>query len=215
MNKKTDLASLRLSYSQNELLEKNVLENPFKQFALWFEEALDAQVLEPNAMHVSTISDGKPHGRIILLKGFDEVGFVFFTNYESNKGKEIEKNNFASLTFFWGDLERQVRIEGKIEKVSGLESDEYFHSRPRGSQIGAWVSNQSKVIEGRKVIEERLLNLEREFKNSEVIPRPPHWGGYRVIPEKIEFWQGRPNRLHDRILYSKKVNDWKIERLSP
>lgn len=215
MNKKTDLASLRLSYSQNELLEKNVLSNPFKQFALWFEEALDAQVLEPNAMHVSTISDGKPHGRIVLLKGFDENGFVFFTNYESNKGKEIEKNIFASLTFFWGDLERQVRIEGKIEKVSEQESDEYFHSRPRGSQIGAWVSNQSKVIEGRQVLEERLLTLEKEFENAEVIPRPTHWGGYRVIPDKIEFWQGRPNRLHDRILYSKNVNDWKIERLSP
>ncbi|WP_435354647.1 pyridoxamine 5'-phosphate oxidase [Emticicia sp. SJ17W-69] len=215
MNKKTDLASLRLSYSQNELLEKNVLSNPFKQFALWFEEALDAQVLEPNAMHVSTISDGKPHGRIVLLKGFDENGFVFFTNYESNKGKEIEKNIFASLTFFWGDLERQVRIEGKIDKVSVQESDEYFHSRPRGSQIGAWVSNQSKVIENRQVLEERLLNLEKEFEQTEVIPRPAHWGGYRVIPDKIEFWQGRPNRLHDRILYTKNVNDWKIERLSP
>lgn len=215
MNKKTDLASLRLSYSQNELLEKNVLTNPFKQFAKWFDEALDAKVLEPNAMHASTISDGKPHGRIVLLKGFDENGFVFFTNYESNKGKEIEQNIFASLTFFWGDLERQVRIEGKIEKVSGQESDDYFHSRPRGSQIGAWVSNQSKVIDGRKVLEDKLLSLEKEFENIEIIPRPPHWGGYRVIPDKIEFWQGRPNRLHDRILYTKEANNWKIERLSP
>jgi pyridoxamine 5'-phosphate oxidase len=215
MNKQTHLASLRLSYSQNELLEKNVLSNPFKQFAQWFDETLNAQVVEPNAMHVSTISNRKPHGRIVLLKGFDENGFVFFTNYESNKGKEIEANSFASLTFFWGDLERQVRIEGTIEKVSSEESDEYFHSRPRGSQIGAWVSNQSKVIDGRKVLEDRLLELERQFENTEIIPRPPHWGGYRVIPDRIEFWQGRLNRLHDRILYAKVNNDWKIERLSP
>jgi pyridoxamine 5'-phosphate oxidase len=215
MNKKTDLASLRLTYSQNELLEKNVLTNPFKQFAHWFDEALNAQVLEPNAMHVATISDGKPHGRIVLLKGFDENGFVFFTNYESNKGKEIAENAFASLTFFWGDLERQVRIEGKIKKVSAEESDEYHNSRPRGSQIGAWVSKQSKVITGRQVLEDRLLALEKQFENSEIIPRPPHWGGYRLIPDRIEFWQGRPNRLHDRILYSKVANDWKIERLSP
>lgn len=215
MNKKTDLASLRLSYSQNELLEKNVLTNPFKQFGKWFDEALDAQVLEPNAMHAATISNGKPHGRIVLLKGFDENGFVFFTNYESNKGKEIKENGFASLTFFWGDLERQVRIEGKIEKVSAEESDEYYHSRPRGSQIGAWVSKQSKVIAGREVLEERLANYEKEFENREIIPRPAHWGGYRVAPESIEFWQGRPNRLHDRILFTKEGNDWKIERLSP
>lgn len=212
---KTDIAALRLSYTQNELLEENVLTNPFKQFAQWFSETLNAKVLEPNAMHVATISDGKPHGRIVLLKGFDENGFVFFTNYESNKGKEMEENAFASLTFFWGDLERQVRIEGKIEKVSSQDSDEYFHSRPRGSQIGAWVSNQSKVIDGRKVLEDRLLSLEKEFENTEIIPRPLHWGGYRVIPDKIEFWQGRPNRLHDRILYSNVANDWKIERLSP
>ncbi len=215
MNKKTDIASLRLSYSQNELLEQNVLSNPFKQFGKWFDEALNAQVLEPNAMHASTVSEGKPHGRIVLLKGFDENGFVFFTNYESNKGQEIAEIAFASLTFFWGDLERQVRIEGKIEKVSAEESDEYYHSRPRGSQIGAWVSKQSKVIAGRQVLEERLANYEKEFENREIIPRPAHWGGYRVIPDKVEFWQGRPNRLHDRILYTKVGNDWKIERLSP
>ena len=212
---KTDIGSLRLSYSQNELLEENVLVDPFKQFAQWFNEALNAKVLEPNAMHLSTISDGKPHGRIVLLKSFDETGFVFFTNYESNKGKEMEENAFASLTFFWGDLERQVRIEGKIEKISSQDSDEYFHSRPRGSQIGAWVSNQSKVIDDRKVLEERLLSLEAEFQKIDLIPRPLHWGGYRVMPDKIEFWQGRQNRLHDRILYSNVANNWKIERLSP
>lgn len=212
---KIDITSLRLSYSQNELLEENVLENPFKQFGKWFEEALSAKILEPNAMHLATISGRKPHGRIVLLKGFDENGFSFYTNYLSNKGREIAEIPFASLTFFWGDLERQVRIEGSIEQVSEQDSDEYFHSRPRGSQIGAWVSAQSKVIEGRKVLEERLESLENEFKDLNIIPRPEHWGGYRVIPDRIEFWQGRPNRLHDRILFTKVGDDWKIERLSP
>jgi pyridoxamine 5'-phosphate oxidase len=212
---KTTIASLRQSYSQNELLEENVLETPFKQFGKWFEEALNAQVLEPNAMHLSTISAGKPHGRIVLMKGFDENGFSFYTNYQSNKGQEIAETTFAALTFFWGDLERQIRIEGSIEQVSGEESDEYFHSRPRGSQIGAWVSNQSTVIDGRKVLEKRLEELEKEFEGSEIIPRPAHWGGYRVVPNKIEFWQGRPNRLHDRILFTKVGDEWKIERLSP
>lgn len=212
---KTAIASLRQSYSQNELLEENVLKNPFKQFGKWFDEALNAQILEPNAMHLSTISVGKPHGRIVLLKGFDENGFIFFTNYLSNKGQEITETPFASITFFWGDLERQIRIEGSIEKVSSDESDEYFHSRPRGSQIGAWVSEQSKVIHGREILNERLETLENQYKDQAIIPRPAHWGGYRIVPEKIEFWQGRPNRLHDRILYSKTGDDWKIERLSP
>ncbi len=212
---KTDVAALRQSYTQNELLEENVLENPIKQFGKWFKEALDVQILEPNAMILSTVSDGKPHGRVVLLKGFDENGFTFYTNYKSNKGNEVAETPFASLTFFWGDLERQVRIEGSIEKVSGTESDEYYHSRPRGSQIGAWVSNQSSVIAGREVIEQRLTELENEFKDVELIPRPAHWGGYCVNPERIEFWQGRPNRLHDRILFTKVGDDWKIERLSP
>lgn len=212
---KTDVAALRQSYTRNELLEENVLENPIKQFGKWFSEALNAQMLEPNAMTLSTVSDGKPHGRIVLLKGFDENGFSFYTNYRSNKGNEVAETPFASLTFFWGDLERQVRIEGSIEKVSGEESDEYFHSRPRGSQVGAWVSNQSSVIAGREVIEQRLAELENEFKDVEIIPRPAHWGGYCVNPKRIEFWQGRPNRLHDRILFTKVGDDWKIERLSP
>lgn len=212
---KTDVAALRQSYTRNELLEENVLENPIKQFGKWFTEALNAKILEPNAMTLSTVSDGKPHGRVVLLKGFDENGFSFYTNYRSNKGNEVAETPFASLTFFWGELERQVRIEGSIEKVSGAESDEYFHSRPRGSQIGAWVSNQSSVIAGREVIEQRLAELENEFKDVEIIPRPAHWGGYCVNPERIEFWQGRPNRLHDRILFTKVGDDWKIERLSP
>lgn len=212
---KTDVAALRQSYSQNELLEENVSENPIKQFGKWFKEALDVQILEPNAMTISTVSDGRPHARIVLLKGFDENGFTFFTNYKSNKGNEVTETPFVSLTFFWGDLERQVRIEGSIEKLSGIESDDYYHSRPRGSQIGAWVSNQSSVIAGREVIEQRLVELENEFKDEEIIPRPAHWGGYCVNPERIEFWQGRPNRLHDRILFTKFGDDWKIERLSP
>ena len=212
---KTTVESLRLSYNQNELLEENVLQNPFKQFEQWFQEALAAKILEPNAMHIATISEGKPHGRIVLLKGFDERGFTFFSNYTSNKGQEIAENGFAALTFFWGDLERQVRIEGLIEKVSGQESDDYHNVRPRGSQIGAWVSNQSTVIDGRKPLEDSLLHFEKLFKDAESIPRPPHWGGYRVIPNSIEFWQGRPNRLHDRILFTLTNNDWKIERLSP
>jgi pyridoxamine 5'-phosphate oxidase len=212
---KTDLAALRQSYFQNELLEENVLENPIKQFDMWFKEALDVQILEPNAMTISTVSDGKPHARIVLLKGYDENGFTFYTNYNSNKGKEVTETPFVSLTFFWGDLERQVRIEGSIKKVSEVESDDYYHSRPRGSQIGAWVSNQSSVIAGRAVIEQRLVELENEFKGEEIIPRPTHWGGYCVNPERIEFWQGRPNRLHDRILFTKFGDDWKIERLSP
>ena len=215
MNKNTDVASLRLSYTQNELLEENVLANPFQQFAKWFDESLAAKILEPNAMHVSTISNGKPHGRIVLLKGFDERGFTFFSNYTSNKGQEIAENDEVALTFFWGDLERQVRIEGKIQKVSSQESDEYHNVRPRGSQIGAWVSNQSTVIDGRKPLEDSLLAFEKRFESTEFIPRPPHWGGYRVIPNSIEFWQGRPNRLHDRILFTKIVENWKIERLSP
>lgn len=212
---KTDVAALRQSYTRNELLEENVLENPIKQFGKWFSEALNAQILEPNAMTLSTVSGGKPHGRVVLLKGFDENGFSFYTNYRSNKGNDVAETPFASLTFFWGELERQVRIEGSIEKVSEIESDEYFHSRPRGSQIGAWVSNQSSVIAGRDVIEQRLTELENEFKNLDVIPRPAHWGGYCVNPERIEFWQGRPNRLHDRILFTKVGDNWKIERLSP
>jgi pyridoxamine 5'-phosphate oxidase len=212
---KTDVAALRQTYSQNELLEENVLENPFKQFEKWFKEAFDVQILEPNAMTLSTVSDGKPHARIVLLKGFDENGFVFYTNYLSSKGNEVAQTPFVSLTFFWSDLERQVRIEGSIEKVSELESDYYYHSRPRGSQIGAWVSNQSSVIKGREVIEQRLAELEKEFKDEEIIPRPAHWGGYCVYPERIEFWQGRPNRLHDLILYTKFGDNWKIERLSP
>ena len=213
MNKKTDIAALRQNYLLNELVEENVLENPIKQFEKWFNEAVDAKVLEPNAMHLATISNGRPHGRIVLLKGFDENGFVFFTNYESNKGKEIAEVPYASLTFFWGGLERQVRIEGQIAKTPPSESDEYFQVRPRGSQIGAWVSHQSAVV-SREELENRQKELEAQYGDG-FIPRPSYWGGYRVIPERMEFWQGRPSRLHDRILYADMNGNWRIERLSP
>lgn len=213
MNKKTDVASLRLNYLLNELVEEIVLENPIKQFEKWFNEAVDAKVLEPNAMHLATISNNRPHGRIVLLKGFDESGFTFFTNYESNKGKEIAEVPFASLTFFWGAMERQVRIEGQIIKTTPIESDEYFQVRPRGSQIGAWVSHQSSVV-NREELEAKQRELEAKY-GDDFIPRPSYWGGYRVIPERIEFWQGRPSRLHDRILFTNMSGSWRMERLSP
>lgn len=213
MNEKTNIADLRENYTKNELIEKNVIENPIEQFKIWFEDAIKSGIKEPNAMCLSTLKNDRPSSRIVLLKGIDE-GFVFFTNYESNKGIEISMNQFAALNFFWAELERQIRIEGFVEKVTEAESDEYFYSRPRGSQIGAWVSNQSKVIENRAILEEKLIEIEKKY-NNQPIPRPPHWGGYRLIADRIEFWQGRPSRLHDRILYSKIESNWRIERLSP
>jgi pyridoxamine 5'-phosphate oxidase len=209
------LANLRLNYTLNELSEKNVSQNPFIQFENWFTEALDSQIKEPNALVLSTTFNGKPRSRVVLLKEFSEKGFVFFTNYNSAKGQEISSNSVANMTFFWVDLERQVRIEGKIEKISAEESDAYFWSRPISSQIGAWVSDQSTVIEDRIVLDQKLAFYEDKFKNATVIPRPLHWGGYRLIPDFIEFWQGRANRLHDRIAYTWVNENWKIERLSP
>ncbi|MCL4143543.1 UNVERIFIED_CONTAM: hypothetical protein GTU68_060130 [Idotea baltica] len=179
------------------------------------ESAKSGEIKEPNAMVLSTIQDEKPTARVLLLKGFDEKGFVFFTNYQSHKGIQMEKNPNAAITFFWDALQRQVRIEGIIEKVSGEESDEYFHSRPKLSQVGAWVSHQSSVIENREVLEEKNNELTEKYKDTEIIPRPPHWGGYRLKATSIEFWQGRQNRLHDRILFTKTEKDWKRERLSP
>lgn len=209
------IADLRKDYSLNGFSEQDVLENPIDQFKRWFDEALNAQVIEPNAMHLSTVdSEGQPHGRIVLLKEVDNFSFVFYTNYNSNKSADLEKNPLASLTFWWAELERQVRILGKVEKVSDAESDAYFAIRPRGSQIGAWVSDQSKVIENRDVLNQKLAFYEAKFANTS-IPRPPHWGGYRLIPSEIEFWQGRPSRLHDRIRYQSHEQNWKFERLSP
>ena len=209
------IAALRENYTKGSLEVSDVADTPIKQFQAWFDEAVASQLLEPNALLLSTVSnEGKPSARIVLLKGLDH-GFKFYTNYLSRKGTELIENPNACITFFWAELERQVRIGGTIEKVSAEESDEYFQSRPKGSQIGAWTSNQSMVIENREILEEREQHLIEKF-GAESIPRPPHWGGYRLVPNYIEFWQGRPSRLHDRIAYTLLENEnWKIERLSP
>ncbi|WP_428660937.1 pyridoxamine 5'-phosphate oxidase [Runella sp.] len=211
----TKLANLRKDYTLNGLSKQDVLENPFKQFEKWFEEAQSAEVIEPNGMVVSTLGeDGYPHGRVVLLKEVDSAGFLFYTNYNSHKGADLNIHPVASLTFWWAELERQVRIIGTVEKVTEAESDAYFSIRPRGSQLGAWVSEQSQIIENRAFLSEKLAQIEQKFAEKPV-PRPPHWGGYRVIPKEIEFWQGRPSRLHDRIRYRMENDNWKIERLSP
>lgn len=209
------LPSLRENYLKGGLVEKDILPNPFAQFHLWLEEAINAQQKEPNAMTLATINkDGKPSARIVLLKNLDERGFVFFTNYDSQKGQDLTANPYASLVFWWTELERQVRVEGKVEKITPAESDEYFNVRPQGSKLGAWASPQSQVIPNRDVLDNNLKNFEEEYQGK-TVPRPSHWGGFRVIPQKIEFWQGRANRLHDRLCYTLKDNQWIIERLAP
>ncbi len=212
----TSVADLRQEYTFQGLSETDVHPNPFEQFKTWFDQAVAAQLPEPNAMTIATVTaDGKPSARIVLLKDYDERGFVFYTNYKSHKGQQLVENPWGAIAFWWAELERQVRIEGRVEKVSPAESDAYFHSRPKGSQLGAWASNQSQVIESREVLEQQLQKLKEEYDNKEV-PRPPHWGGFRVIPSEIEFWQGRPSRLHDRLLYQRgEDGSWKIQRLSP
>ncbi|BAY12452.1 pyridoxamine 5'-phosphate oxidase [Calothrix sp. NIES-2098] len=210
------IADLRKDYTLQDLSESEVDLNPFIQFKQWFEQALSAQLPEPNAMTIATATpDGKPSARMVLLKDFDERGFVFFTNYNSRKGQELAENPQAALVFWWAELERQVRITGRVEKVSEPESDRYFYSRPENSRLGAWASNQSEVLASREELELRLQELQHKYENQE-IPRPAHWGGLRVIPTEIEFWQGRSSRLHDRLLYTRLDNDsWQIERLSP
>jgi pyridoxamine 5'-phosphate oxidase len=210
-----NIADIRKDYKMHSLHESDVAANPVEQFTHWWNDAVNSEVVEVNAMTLATATkDGKPSARIVLLKGFDEKGFVFFTSYESNKGKVLAENPYAALIFFWKEIERQVRIEGEVEKISPQESDAYFFSRPEGSRIGAWASPQSSIIENREMLEKNVKHYAEEFKNS--IPRPPHWGGYRVMPLKIEFWQGRSNRLHDRIQYTKTVvGSWKAERLAP
>ncbi len=209
-----NISAIRKDYSIKSLDITDVNSNPISQFVSWFEEAVIAEVLEVNAMTVSTIGlDDTPNGRILLLKGVDE-GFVFFTNYQSEKGRELEKHNSASLTFFWPELERQVRVRGKVEKVTAEESDSYFFSRPLGSQIGAWVSPQSQKIDSRVDISTRQVDVEKQFEGKEMT-RPPHWGGYRLMPSSVEFWQGRPSRLHDRIKYELEEGKWVIARLAP
>lgn len=209
------IADIRRDYMKATLSEDKVDKDPFRQFAHWWDEALRAEIDEVNAMTLATVAaNGRPSARIVLLKGYDEHGFVFYTNYESRKGVELQANPVACLLFFWKELERQVRIEGPCIRVSAEESDEYFFSRPEGSRIGAWASPQSQVISSRDVLDQNIISLENRFQGREV-PRPPHWGGYRVKPELMEFWQGRPSRLHDRILYTRAAAGWTINRLAP
>jgi len=209
------VASLRRNYQAATLDISDVTSDPLKQFDIWFKNALDSDLIEPNAMILSTVSaDMVPSARTVLLKGFDGEGFTFFTNYESQKGREIEANPNVSLLFLWLELERQVRVNGKAVRIPEAESYAYFKSRPADSRIGAWASRQSSTVPGRVYLEMKFAEYKKKFGDTE-IPLPPFWGGYKVIPERIEFWQGRPNRLHDRILYSKNENGWKIERLSP
>jgi pyridoxamine 5'-phosphate oxidase len=211
----TKIADLRQNYTQAGLLESDIVANPFEQFRLWFDQAVAADILEPNAMTIATVTaEGKPSARIVLLKDLDDRGFVFYTNYRSQKGVELQHCPYAALVFLWGDLERQVRIEGKVELVSEAEATGYFHSRPINSQLGAWASDQSVVIADRAVLEQKIHQLATEYQDT-VIPKPAHWGGFRVIPQEIEFWQGRPSRLHDRLRYQLVAGEWRVERLAP
>lgn len=210
------IASIRKVYQLQSLLEEEVDNNPIRQFEAWWQQAIESKLEEPNAMVLSTATlSGVPSSRVVLLKGVYEEGFVFFTNYNSRKGKEIFTNPFVSVLFFWKELERQVRIEGKISKISEKESDEYFYSRPRESRIGAWSSPQSTLIENRQFLQENVNRFNAQFGDNE-IPRPEHWGGYIVRPYRMEFWQGRPGRLHDRLQYSLNENKlWDLGRLAP
>lgn len=212
---KQSIADIRKEYTALSLKSSEVDKNPVDQFLSWFNMALNAKIMEPNAMTLSTVENSKPSSRVVLLKGVENQEFVFYTNYNSSKGEQMAASPEVALTFFWPELERQVRIEGSVQKVDESTSDAYFKSRPRSSQIGAWVSPQSEVIENRGVLDKRLEEVELKFKDKEV-ERPNHWGGYTVKPNLIEFWQGRPSRLHDRIQYTlNEAEGWKIDRLAP
>jgi len=212
----SSIAAIRKDYMLTSFTETDASGDAITQFTHWWNDALASKIDEVNAFTLATATKhGKPSARIVLLKGFDANGFVFFTNYESNKGKTLHDNPAACMVFFWKELERQIRIEGSIEKVGAAESDEYFFSRPLGSQVGAWASPQSQVIENREIIEKNVQAVNEKFSHTPIV-RPPHWGGYRLRPQLIEFWQGRPSRLHDRLQYTlQSTGHWKIERLAP
>ena len=209
------ISDLRREYKSRQLAEDHAANDPVELFRLWFEEALAAEAMEANAMTLATVTpEGEPSARTVLLKGFDEKGFVFYTNYESAKARDLAANPRACLLFFWPELERQIRITGGVSRVTREETARYFESRPRESQIGAWVSPQSRVIPHRRVLEENFDSLLAQY-DGDTVPVPPFWGGYRVAPDRIEFWQGRASRLHDRLLYTRDGGDWKRARLAP
>lgn len=211
-----NLQALRRQYALNAFSETEAADNPFDQFKKWFHEAEEAQLLEPNAMTLATATHlGHPSARIVLLKEVDAKGFVFFTNYESRKAAELAQNPYAALLFNWMELERQVRIEGSVEKISAGESLAYFQSRPKGSQIGAWASPQSRILSDRAILDKRVSEISAQYADAEALPLPPFWGGYRVLPEVFEFWQGRESRLHDRVRYHRESGNWVRQRLAP
>jgi len=210
-----EVAALRQEYGAHGLRRAELDPDPVKQFSLWFTAAVEAGIPDVNAMTLATVAEnGQPTARVVLLKGFDQDGFVFYTSYRSEKGQHLARNPKVALVILWKELERQVRIEGETKKVSREESARYFHSRPLGSQLGAWASHQSDVIDARRMLEARLAEMEERFAGQE-IPLPPGWGGYRVKPSRIEFWQGRPNRLHDRFRYVQEKSGWRMDRLAP
>ena len=210
-----EIANLRRNWSLKELDEKNVCKNPFEQFSIWMKEAIEAQIVDPNAMTLATADKyGNPTARIVLLKGIDDKGLIFYTNYESKKSNDLMENPKAAVVFFWKELERQLRVTGNVEKLTRKESEEYFKSRPYESKLGAWTSKQSAEIGNRKSLEEKFEEIKKKFPGEEV-PLPDFWGGFRIIPDKFEFWQGRINRMHDRIIYLRNNLDWKITRLAP
>lgn len=212
----SDVADLREDYTRGALERDDLLADPIEQFRVWLEAAIADQLDEPNAMVVATVdAAGVPNARVVLLKAYDERGFVFYTNYESDKARELEGAGHAALVFNWLPHERQVRIRGPVERVSRPETAAYFHSRPKGSQLGAWASPQSRVIDGREVLEGNKVRLEREYAGIAEVPVPAHWGGYRVAPAELEFWQGRSSRLHDRFRYRQSGGAWRVERLAP
>ncbi|MGK6353222.1 pyridoxamine 5'-phosphate oxidase [Parapedobacter sp. DT-150] len=215
-SKQTDIAAIRVTYEMGQLHETEVDADAIEQFRRWFDEALEKQVMEPNAMALSTVSaDGRPSSRIVLLKQLDESGFGFFTNYQSQKGAELTDNPYGALLFFWPELQRQVRVAGRVVRMPEDLSEAYFQSRPRASRLGAIASPQSREIQGRDLLDARFTDLEEQYRDTDQIPRPAHWGGYRLVPDMLEFWQGRGSRLHDRLVYERQHGGWKIKRLAP